>query len=226
MGEDHRSNEVVERLTFRQCTRARLESLFGLRRVLTSSGLDHWLSMRPPISTEEKVMLKHLQQLLFLNNEAWNEQELSLNFIGPVFALVAFTELYRFNHFANRHIKAVVSSAKGEIELKGEPDGLIATGYWEPEIPIFAFSEYKRNLDPDGDPGGQALAAMLVGQVLNKQPHPIYGCYVIGNHWTFLVLEDKSYTFSRDFSATTDEIFDIFRILKALKEIIMALTAE
>ncbi len=220
----------MEKYTFRQCTRAKLEALFGLRRALTSSVLDNWLLSRPsnlpPLSEEEKAVLKSLQKLLYLNNEAWNEQALSLYFIGPVFALIQFTELYRFNLFAERQIKAVVPGIEDDIFLSGEPDGLIATGYWEPEIPMFAFSEYKRNLDPDGDPGGQALAAMLVGQVLNKRPTPVYGCYVIGHRWTFLVLEDKFYTTSHDFSASTDEIFDIFQILKALKLIIMDLTAE
>jgi len=76
---------------------------------------------------------------------------------------------------------------KGEIELSGEPDGIVATGYWEPKIPLFAFSEYKRLIDPNGDPAGQCLAAMLVGQALSEEPHPLYGCYVIGNAWRFLV---------------------------------------
>lgn len=30
-------------------------------------------------------------------------------------------------------------SPTGEVELSGEPDGLIATGYREPEAPFFAF---------------------------------------------------------------------------------------
>jgi len=41
-----------------------------------------------------------------------------------------------------------------------------------------------------------------------------------------MVLEKKQYTISRSYSAGTDEIFDILRILKALRLIIMDLTAE
>jgi len=53
----------------------------------------------------------------------------------------------------------------------------------------------------------------------------LYGCYVVGHYWHFLVLEGKHYTISRSYSAFSDEIFDIFQTLKALKTIIMELTA-
>lgn len=36
--------------------------------------------------------MKNFQGLLQLNSDAWNEQDLSLYFIGPVFALARFTE--------------------------------------------------------------------------------------------------------------------------------------
>ena len=138
--------------------------------------------------------------------------------------LVHFTEPYRFNLFAERRISARVGSPTGEVELSGEPDGLIATGYREPEAPFFAFTEYKRQLDPNGDPAGQTLAAMLVAQVLNQHQQAIYGAYVVGSDWRFMVLEGRHYTISRDYSAVTDELFAIFRILKALKAIVMQQT--
>jgi hypothetical protein len=60
---------------------------------------------------------------------------------------------------------------------------------------------------------------------LNDNQQPIYGAYVVGSDWRFMVLEDKYYTISRDYSALSNEIFDILRILKSLKAIIMDLTA-
>lgn len=66
---------------------------------------------------------------------------------------------------------------------------------------------------------------MLVGQSLDERPKPLYGCYVVGHDWRFMALEDKQYAISQDFSAITDGIFDIFRILKALKLIVVKLTA-
>jgi hypothetical protein len=215
----------MQQLAFRHCTLTLLDRNFGLRRVFASQALDDWLHNRPSLSEIEQLILKNFQDLLILNSDAWNEQELSLNFIGPVFALAHFSDPYHFNFFAQRTIRTIVAGLHDEFDLGGEPDGIIATGYREPEVPLFAFTEYKRELDPTGDPAGQTLAAMLVGQTLNEQPYPLYGCYIIGQHWRFLVLEGKHYTLSEDYSALTNDLFAIFAILKSLKQIIVARTA-
>lgn len=215
----------MQKYYFRQCTLTRLDDSFGLRQVFSSAALDHWLAAELAPSSYEKDVLHHLRHLLTINAPGWNEQELALHFIGPLLSVIQFTEPYRFNLFAERRISATLPGIESEIELSGEPDGMIATGYREPKIPLFAFTEYKRQLDPEGDPAGQTLAAMLVGQALNGDHAPIYGAYVIGSDWRFMVLEDKHYTISRDYSALSDEIFDILRILKSLKAIIMDLTA-
>ena len=215
--------DVVEnKLNFNQCTLPNLDKNFGLRRALELPALTHWIQQgkQQTLSELDYSKLADLQELLLINADNWNEQELSIHFIGPIFSIVKFSELYRYNLFAQRHIEATVEN----YLLAGEPDGLIASGYYEPEIPYFAFSEYKRQRDPNGDPAGQALAAMLVGQRLNPHPQPVYGCYVIGRDWYFLTLVGREYCISRDFSAVTDDLFDIVRILKVLKEIITART--
>ena len=214
----------MQQYYFRQCTATLLDRLFDLRQTFASPSLDRWLQAELDLSATEKIILANYQSLLTINRDAWNEQELALHFIGPILGLVHFTEPYRFNLFAERRISARVGSPTGEVELSGEPDGLIATGYREPEAPFFAFTAYKRQLDPNGDPAGQTLAAMLVAQVLNQQQQAIYGAYVVGSDWRFMVLEGRHYTISRDYSAVTAELFEIFRILKALKAIVMQQT--
>ena len=215
----------MQKYAFRQCTSTLLDKTFGLRKVFSSQILDRWLQAEFALSEKEQGILENYQTLLILNSDAWNEQELALHFIGPILGLAHFTEPYRFNLFAERRISAVVSGNTTDVELSGEPDGLIATGYREPEIPMFAFTEYKRELDPNGDPVGQTLAAMLVGQALNENQDPLYGAYVVGSDWRFMVLDGHHYAVSRDYSALTDELFDILRILKSLKAIVMQLTA-
>lgn len=214
---------MENKLNFNQCTLPLLDKTFGLRRATMSVVLDDWLQRASSIELSgfEHQYCMELQSLLLANTDSWQEQELSLHFIGPMFSIVKFTDLYRYNLFAQRHIEAVLNN----YLIAGEPDGLIASGYYEPEIPYFAFAEYKRQRDPNGDPAGQALAAMLVGQALNQKQQPMYGCYVIGRDWNFMVLDGSHYTVSRDFSALAHEVFDILRILKALKTIIIELTA-
>lgn len=217
----------MQTYNFRQCTLTMLDKLFGLRQVFASPILDQWLQRPITLSDYELQTLQALRSLLNLNVPGWNEQELALHFIGPLLSLVRFTEPYRFNLFAERKIGATITGHDGEIELSGEPDGIIATGFREPEIPMFAFTEYKRQLDPNGDPAGQTLAAMLVAQRLNPKPHPIYGCYVIGRDWFFMVLYENHYIISTGHNALqSPELEDILRILKNLKLLILELTAE
>lgn len=215
----------MQTLYFSQCTLPLLDKTFGLRNVLQSNALDEWLerSRSVSLSDSDRAKLADSQELLRLNANSWNEQELSLHFIGPILSIVKFTEPYRYNLFAQRHIEAQLN----DYLLKGEPDGLIASGYYEPEIPYFAFSEYKRQRDPNGDPAGQALGAMLVGRQLNPSSVPIYGCYVVGRDWFFMTLEGGHYAISQGHNALQQsELEEILRLLKALKEIVQEFTAE
>ena len=68
---------------------------------------------------------------------------------------------------------------------------------------------------------------MLVAQELNEHRRPVYGCYVVGDIWRFMLLQERVYCLSNAYSATgSDGIFDIFRILKALKRVVIELTEK
>lgn len=208
-------------LTFKQCTVGLLEKNFGIEQTLHSETLDEWLNHQIAITTSEKENLVEQQEVLVFNLLGWNEQELALNFIGPVVSMLRFKSK-KFNLFAERPIEATLTTVDGSnLTLNGKPDGIIASGFRDPEVPFFSFHEHKQEIDSSGDPAGQVLAAMLVGQAQNVNPQlPIYGCYIIGQNWYFLVLEDKNYTIASPYSATNTELFDIFRILKAMKVIV------
>lgn len=212
---------LVKERSLKLCTLTFLEKTFALAQVKNLPALQDWLTQACEISAFEQQHLLYLREILEFNFHDWNEAELDSHFIGPLFTLVNYSSIH-FNHFAQRDIEAVIE----EWRLFGKPDGIIASGRREPEKPFFAFQEYKRFLDPDGDPAGQALGAMLVGQALNEPTLPIYGCYVVGHDWWFMTLAGKSYAISQDFSAITDDIFAIFRILKTLKMMIIVLTTE
>jgi hypothetical protein len=201
--------------TFRECRLSWLEKTFDLDQVRYLSVLDNWLSEKVEISAFEKASLVHLQESLEFNVRDWYEGELDSFFIGPMMSLVNFSNK-KSNLFSDRLVDGTV----GEWRLFGRPDSFLASGRREPEIPFFAFQEYKKMTDPDGDPAGQALAAMLAGQALNENNLPMYGCHVIGADWYFMVLQGKEFAISRDYSALTTEVFDIFQALKVLKRIV------
>ena len=207
--------------SFRDCNLKFLDKAFALEEVDELAALTEWLDRKVELSDLEQQYLVYLRQILDFNVHDWNEYELDSHFIGPVFTLVNFSSK-KYNHYAQRFIKGTV----GDYELFGKPDGMIASGRREPEMPYFAFQEYKRELDPDGDPAGQVLAAMLVGNAQNENSElPIYGCYVNGQNWYFLAYENKQYCITPAYSALTDDIFTIFRILKTLKTIVTERTS-
>ncbi len=208
-------------LSFRDCTLVQLEKTFGLEKVAPFPALDQWLQRPAELSEFERQALQAFQVNLQESGYDWNETELAYNFIGPVMGLVHYATK-NFNFFAERKFGGMVEG----IEMSGKPDGMIASGFREPEKPYFCFQEYKKYKDPEGDPAGQALAAMLVAQELNEHRHPVYGAYIMGWEWCFMALEEKQYAISTPYIATKDDIFDIFRILKALKQIISALVGK
>jgi hypothetical protein len=208
-------------LNFSDCTLDLLDNQFQLKQVKYDSVLDAWLNYSEVDIDWEKTVLKHLQQLLILNVHDWNEFELIQHFIGPIFALINFTTDY-FNIFAERPLRGIVEGT----EMKGSPDGIIASGRRSPQKPYFCFQEYKKETNYDRDPAGQCLAAMLVAQEINEHKYPVYGCYVIGRNWFFMTLHGKEYAISNEYVATKDDIFVIFCVLKSLKTIIIDMIKE
>ena len=206
---------MTQEKTFRDCKLSWLEKTFGLDQVDSFPVLNDWLSEKTELEDVEKASLLRLQDLLKFNVRDWYEGELDSFFIGPVMSLVNFSNK-KSNLFSDRLVDGTI----GDWRLYGKPDSFLASGRREPEIPFFAFQEYKKMTDPDGDPAGQALAAMLAGQSLNDSALPMYGCHVIGADWYFMALQGKEYAISRDYSALTTEIFDIFQILKILKKLV------
>lgn len=211
-------------MDFNACTQEYLEKTFDLEPIFTPSVLNDWLDSAMPLTEHEQYEANDLREMLILNVGHWNEQELSLHFIGPIFSMPKFTIVKKMNLFAQRFISASVPDITNTpILLSGKPDGMLASGFRSPDTPFFCFQEYKREKDPNGDPAGQCLAAMLVGQSLNNNPEEtIYGCYVVGENWRFMILQGKNYTVSPAFSAATDEVYFIIGVLKRLKQLIMA----
>jgi hypothetical protein len=101
-------------------------------------------------------------------------------------------------------------------------DFMIASGVLDsPEVPYFHFQEYKRQTDPNGDPIGQLLEAMLIAKELNQSDKPIYGCYVMGKLWNFMVLENTTYCISESYDCTKQaELLQIISVLRKFKEIL------
>ena len=200
------------RSDFKEWNLDKIEEAFGLKQVWQSEILDELINHPYQLDEMERNFVTKLQRHFSFGGDDWNEVELENKFISPMIVLSEIAD-EKCSYFLERELSTTID----EYELLGKVDGMIATGFRSPKKPYFCLNEYKRGTDPDGDPKGQALIAMLVAQRLNDNQAPIFGCFVIGRIWQFMILEGNQYTISRDFSCVDNEVFDIFRILKGLR---------
>lgn len=207
----------MTKTTFAVWTQAELARRFGLRRRDRLDALDAWLAIPVEVPEFERTVLDRLRERLDHRADSWNEEEMKMGFIGPLVSLVDYdSETTGF--FADRPLTATI----GDFEIAEVPDGIVARGVFEPEAPYFCLHEYKKEMGTDADPRGQVLSAMLAARRLNAAhgyDGPMYGAYVLGRFWFFLVLAGHDYAVSRDFSATRDTV-DIYRVMAALKSIV------
>jgi hypothetical protein len=213
-------NLLLTKSNFRDWTLDKIDDAFKTKQVWQMDVLDELLAFEYVPNEMETWFLKELQSVYQLGGDDWNEVELENKFISPLIVLSKLNE-ERYSYFLERELRVVIDN----YDLSGKVDGMIATGFRNPKSPFFCLKEYKRQTDPDGDPRGQALIAMIAAQALNNNEnrnadHPIYGCYVIGRSWNFMALVGKEYAISNVYTCTTDELLDIFRILKGIKNII------
>lgn len=199
--------------SFKHWLTQELHEQFGLVRNFDISLLKDWLDSQEFITNQEKERLEELRLALSENAEYWNEEELKIKFIGQVVELVKISG-DDFRTFYDRPISSVLN----EIPLFGKVDMLVATGFQIPTKPFFCIHEYKQETKKDGDPKGQLLAEMLAVQTINADKKPIYGCYVVGRSWYFVVLKNTQYAVSSAYDATqVDDLFRIFQILRNIK---------
>ncbi|MEM7538564.1 MAG: hypothetical protein AAF639_40730 [Chloroflexota bacterium] len=183
--------------------------------------LNEWLDgddHTTPLPTES---LMSLQKRLIKHFYDWNEQELKIRFIGPIIDLVDFDQA-DYQPFFEREISVSYNNEK----LAGEVDFLVAKGARAPEQPYFFIHEHKKEADATGDPLGQVMIAMIVAQILNQTEHPIYGAYIVGRLWNFVVLHGKEYAVSLGYDATKDDIYGIYNALKEVKAYINTLIQQ
>jgi hypothetical protein len=109
-----------------------------------------------------------------------------------------------------------------DVELRGRVEFFVALGEQIPRQPFFFIHEYKPlNKTTPSDPLGQLLIAMLATQTLNSVQRPLFGVYIIGKLWQFVVLDGNQYAVSDSFDAIRiEELFKIFSILKRCKSYI------
>ncbi len=209
----------MQTATFKNWTLTKLDHAFGIEQILDTDCIfmQKWQALSKTmelIDLENQVLLK-LQKPLQWGGKGWNEYELENKFISPLFMIAEFDDRI-IGYFLERPLEGTV----GDYKLSGTVDGMIAKGFRDPDKPFFCMHEYKRSVDNDGNPDAQVLAAMLVVQADENNKKPIYGLYIVGLIWNFMVLNGNEYCISQNYDASNAELYELFKMLKALKHII------
>ena len=205
--------------SFKHWTREDLAKTLNLTATPNLNELKDWLANKESLSQQEIDFLNRLATRSADIIDAWNEAELMQKFINKVIDLIDFDlSQYRCTYFVERYLSATIQ----DITLHGYADWMVAKGIQQPSNPFFFMHEYKPEGEKQIDGRGQLLALMLATQALNKDDYPIYGCYIHGRMWFFVVLKGLSYEISRSFDATRqEELQQIAKILKKQKNMIV-----
>ncbi|MEM9884606.1 MAG: hypothetical protein AAF849_01855 [Bacteroidota bacterium] len=209
--------------SFKYWTRQDLFKKFGLEQLYDCSLLDEWIGeMNETLGEEEISFLNKNRQRLVKYIDIWNEQELSINFIGPIITEIDFYTKHTKFFYGRR----LVGKINGE-EIGGYIDGMISEGKYAPEKPYFCLHEYKYEEGSSNDGTGQLVIAMYLAKQINRNNLPLYGAYVSGRSWYFVTLTDEGYCKSEVYTATKElDLQQIYLILKRLKNISVELAMK
>ena len=209
--------------SFDTWTYEQVEDAFGIELILTSPRFTDWLDAAGcSPNALEKATLDEYRTLLFDEVKNWNEDELKLFFIGPILGLIHFKTAH-FKPFTQRTLTIETET----VSASGKVDFMLAKGKMIPKIPYFCLHEYKANPRRqenrrENDPLGQLLIGMVAAQAKNEDALPIYGCYVSGRNWFFVLLDGNHYCLSDAYVATSEDIYTVFAILKKCKLLVDA----
>jgi hypothetical protein len=205
---------------------------FKLSKIDTSytALMQEWMQVSNPVFTPHEQQNFDMTYMRGLKKiKTWSEEDLKMKFISHILELGLIMEDENFTTFFDKKLTARVDS----YELSVKADFVVAKGYLDyMERPFFHFQvegernpdevgKYKPQKNPTGDPMAQLLEAFLIGQELNNDNKPLYGCEVIGTIWTFCIMEARSYCISKQFDATDkNDLLQIIAILRKFKEIL------
>ena len=199
---------------FRDWKFEEVQRTFGLSRSFEYPSLEELLLASHSPNERDQLTLEELRQELLYTIDTLNEEELKVYFIGPLLRLIPFRSDNR-RPFLDRPMSFTYGDGQ---ETSGKVDWVLAEGIQDPREPFFFIHEYKKEIEATGDPLGQLLIAMVGARRKNELLFPLYGCYVLGRSWFFVVLNDDQYAVSAAFDATQEDIFRIYSILQEINQ--------
>jgi hypothetical protein len=191
----------------------------GLERIVEYTSLmQEWLASETELTELEEQIFEKVLSRAKKDITGWQEEDLKMKFLSPVLELSNLIDGENFQTYFEKTISATIEG----MFLKTKTDFMMASGVLDkPQKPYFHFQEWKPHKKPTGDSMAQLLEALLIGQEVNNYEFPMYGCEVVGKHWTFVILDGKTYCISESFDCTKrHELFKIVSVLRKFREML------
>ena len=205
-----------------------LTSLFEIERNIDQHRFDEWFDRSVDIDRETEAFLAELLDENAVLMESYGEEDLKINFIGPLLKRVRFAS---FERRIRDFYEVSMTYVTSRFVFNGTVDFVVAQGLVESKRPYFFIQEFKRS-EEYGNPRPQLLAELISALELNAWA-TIKGAYIIGGSWHFVILEKLAsetyqYFISQNFDATKlDDLKRIYQHLVYVKqEIISMITAD
>ncbi len=214
---------------FSSMTEAKLKELVDIEEdFIELKKFDEWFGYETSISSDDIDFLAHLIDYNHKIIKSYNEEDLKVKFISPVLNRVDF--LFLKEKIRDFYEETLVYRADNFI-FSGTPDFFVAKGISVPQKAYFFIQEFKKN-EVTGYPKAQLLAELISAVELNHE-ESIRGAYIVGENWTFVILEkigkDKyQYFVSRSFNCLNiEDLKSIYKNLLFVKsEIIGSLASS
>ncbi len=159
-----------------------IAEVVNIKSVFDKSKFNNWFLYKYKISEEEETFLENLIEKNEASLSRYNEAKLLVRFISQVLMKVDF-DTGEIKDWYENFLTGEINGYK----FNGKTDFMVAKGEVYPEKPYFFIQEFKRTT-PHNDPLFQLLAEMLVALEKNET-NIMYGGYVYGEHWKFIILE-------------------------------------
>ncbi|OQX97361.1 MAG: hypothetical protein B6I24_09090 [Bacteroidetes bacterium 4572_128] len=192
-----------------------LKKEFNILQSTDEDLMEKWFSMEKNISKEEFEKIKILRKILHRRVNAWNESELNFRFVAPLVYLVGLESITETIFLDRKIFKEINKKILG-----GEFDLAFGTGRYNPKEIYFCMHMHKRERGKVTNPLADLLITMFTIQLNNEEKHPVYGAYVVGRLWFFVVMDKQKYSVSKAFDTSKKQVFEAFSHLKNLKNLI------
>lgn len=191
----------------------------GLKVLYECKILEDWEQSTGKISEAYQEILEEARIDLFKNGNQWNEEELKMNFVSIVLRASNIEIPQKMKVFYERPLSGKIQEYKFSIIC----DCMVAspTEGGCPQTPYFFLQEFKKGKGDKIDAEAQTLIAMLLAQEANQDTKPLFGAWLMGENWYFMVLNGKEYCLSRQYVASNaEDLQKIVYMLQALRNLV------